>query len=77
MDSEGKQGASTENARSQLATYSGQIQDFLSGMKAVVQQYKFLIEKTDEGLSVDIEFKATISPEVRETTEKRSTLSSP
>ncbi len=50
-----------DNVKTQLATYGGQIQDFLSGMKADIEQYKFLVEKRGDGLAVDIEFKATIS----------------
>ncbi|MHB8567617.1 MAG: hypothetical protein ACYC7D_13445 [Nitrososphaerales archaeon] len=76
MDSEENQDTSMDNVRSQLTTYGSQIQDFLSGMKADIQQYKFLIEKKENGLAVDIEFKATISSEGRESSVE-STMSNP
>lgn len=52
---------SVDNIKNQLATYGSQIQEYLKNMNATVDDYKFSIEKRqDGGLSVDIVFKATI-----------------
>jgi len=53
-------GESLETIKSQLSTYGSQIQEYLKNVNAKVDDYKFAIEKKDNGLSVDIEFKATI-----------------
>lgn len=54
-------GQSLDNVRSQLATYGAQIQEYLKNVNATVENYKFSVEKKESGgLSIDIEFKATI-----------------
>jgi small nuclear ribonucleoprotein (snRNP)-like protein len=52
---------SIDTIRNQLTTYGGQIQEYLKNMNATIDDYKFSIEKKDNGgLTVDIMFKATI-----------------
>lgn len=52
---------SMDNIKNQLATYGNQIQEYLRKANAKVDDYKFAIEKKENGgLSIDILFKATI-----------------
>ena len=51
---------SMDNVKSQLMTYGSQIQEYLGKVDAKVENYKFSIEKSDGGLSIDCQFKATI-----------------
>ncbi len=51
---------SVDAVRNQLVTYGNQIQEYLSSIDAKVENYKFSVEKTPNGLSIDCEFKATI-----------------
>jgi hypothetical protein len=53
-------GQSIDSIRTQLSSYGNQIQEYLKNVNAQVEDYKFSIEKRDNGLSIDIEFKATI-----------------
>jgi hypothetical protein len=54
-------GQSMDSIKNQLATYGTQIQEYLKNVNATVEDYKFSIEKKENGgLSIDIEFKATI-----------------
>jgi hypothetical protein len=54
-------GQSIDSIKGQLSTYGTQIQEYLKNVNATVEDYKFSIEKKgDGGLSIDIEFKATI-----------------
>jgi uncharacterized FlaG/YvyC family protein len=50
-----------ESIQNQLSNYGDQIQKFLKDSNANVEDYKFAIQKTENGnLSVEIAFKATI-----------------
>ncbi len=53
---------SMDKAKQQLMTYGNQIQEYLGQIDAKIDSYKFSIEKKDEGLSIDIAFRATVSP---------------
>ncbi|MFI5421475.1 MAG: hypothetical protein ACHQ1H_10960 [Nitrososphaerales archaeon] len=53
---------SLDDAKAQLVSYGNQIQQYLGEIDAKVETYKFSIEKQDEGLSVDIAFRATVCP---------------
>jgi hypothetical protein len=53
-------GQSLDSIKTQLSNYGNQIQEYLKNVNATVEDYKFSIEKRDNGLSIDIEFKATI-----------------
>jgi hypothetical protein len=53
-------GQSLDSIKTQLATYGNQIQEYLKNVNATVEDYKFSIEKKENGLSIDIEFKASI-----------------
>jgi len=54
-------GQSIDSIKGQLSTYGNQIQEYLKNVNATVEDYKFSIEKKENGgLSIDIEFKATI-----------------
>jgi hypothetical protein len=48
------------NIQSQLQTYGNQIGEYLKTMNANVEDYRFAVEKIDNGLTVDVRFKATI-----------------
>jgi hypothetical protein len=51
---------SVDAVKSQLMSYGNQIQEYLSSIDAKVENYKFSVEKTPNGLSIDCHFKATI-----------------
>jgi hypothetical protein len=51
---------SMDSVKNQLMTYGSQIQEYLGKIDAKVENYKFSIEKTDSGLSIDCHFRATI-----------------
>jgi conjugal transfer/entry exclusion protein len=53
-------GQSIDSIKDQLSEYGNQIQQYLKNVNATVEDYKFSIEKRENGLSIDIEFKATI-----------------
>jgi hypothetical protein len=51
---------SMDSVKNQLMTYGNQIQEYLGKIDAKVENYKFSVEKTDSGLSIDCHFKATL-----------------
>ena len=54
-------GDSIDSIRTQLSIYGNQIQEYLKDANATVEDYKFSIEKKDNGgVLIDIEFKASI-----------------
>jgi DNA anti-recombination protein RmuC len=55
-----KMNESLENVQNQLSMYGTQIRDYLNNMEADIESYRFAVEKLDNGLSVDVLFKATI-----------------
>ena len=61
-DSTTNQNQSMDKVKNQLLTYGAKIQEYLTKIDAKVENYKFSIEKTDTGLSIDCHFKATINP---------------
>ncbi len=63
------QSKSLDDAKQQLITYGSQIQEYLGKINAKVETYKFSVEKMENGLSVDIAFKATIQSSVSTTDE--------
>jgi hypothetical protein len=58
--SQAKMKDSFSTIQNQLQTYGNQIGDYLKTMNANVEDYKFAVEKIDNGLTVDVRFKATI-----------------
>jgi hypothetical protein len=48
------------NIQDQLATYGVQIQDYLKSVKAEISDYKFAVEKNENGLGIDVRFKAQV-----------------
>jgi hypothetical protein len=50
-----------DQVRSQLLSYAGELQEYLGKVDANVENFKFGVEKTDSGLTIDGAFKATIS----------------
>jgi hypothetical protein len=50
------------DGKNQLINYWTKFQEYLTKINAKVENYKFTIEKTDSGLSLDCYFKATIVP---------------
>ncbi len=53
---------SLETVRKQLVAYGDEIQEYLGKVDAKVDSWKFSFEKKDEGLTVDIAFRATVHP---------------
>ena len=53
---------SMDDAKAQLVSYGNRIQEYLGEIDAKIETYKFSIEKQDEGLSIDIAFRATVRP---------------
>jgi len=53
---------SLDTVRKQLVTYGDEIQEYLGKVDAKVDSWKFSIEKQNEGLTVDIAFRATVHP---------------
>jgi hypothetical protein len=51
---------SFSNIQSQLQSYGNQIGEYLKTMNANVEDYRFAVEKIENGLTVDVRFKATI-----------------
>ena len=49
-----------DDAKNQLLSFSNQIQDYLNRIHANVEGYKFSIEKTNQGFSIDCKVKATL-----------------
>ncbi len=54
------QSKSLDEAKQQLAAYGQQIQQYLGKIDAKVETYKFSVEKVENGLIVDIAFKASV-----------------
>ena len=57
---EGEHPASLSHVRQQILTYGDQIHEFLEHVHADVETYKFTVEKRDEGVEVEVNFKALI-----------------
>ncbi len=55
-----KMNQSLDNVQNQLALYGDQIRKYLNGMQAGIEGYRFAVEKIENGLTVDVLFKATI-----------------
>ena len=53
---------SLDGVKKQLVSYGDQIQEYLGEVDAKVDSWKFSIEKQNEGLIVDIAFRATVHP---------------
>ncbi len=51
---------SMDSVKGQLMTYGSQIQEYLAKVDAKVENYKFSVEKTEGGLSIDCQFRATL-----------------
>jgi hypothetical protein len=58
--SQQKVSQSLDTVQNQLAVYGNQIREYLNGMQADIEGYRFAVEKVDNGLTVDVLFKATI-----------------
>lgn len=54
--------ASLEDIRKQITTYGTEIQEYLKKVDARVDGYKFTVEKQGDGLEVEVQFKANVSP---------------
>jgi hypothetical protein len=51
---------SVDGVRHQLLSYENQIKEYLDKLEATVDNYKFSVEKHDEGLTIDMALRATI-----------------
>jgi hypothetical protein len=60
---------SLDDAKNHLASFGNQIQEYLGKIGANIENYKFSIEKTKDGLAVDVAFRAILkSTNTAETT---------
>ncbi len=57
---EQKSNPSFEEIRGQIAKYGQQINEYLGKVNASVDTYKFSVEKSPNGMSIDVAFRATI-----------------
>lgn len=48
------------NIQEQLASYGTQLQNYLNNVKADIHDYKFSVEKRENGLDIDVRFKAEV-----------------
>ncbi|MGI0090399.1 MAG: hypothetical protein ACREBS_01695 [Nitrososphaerales archaeon] len=55
-----KANESMSNVQQQLMTYGNQIQQLLNTVAANIEDYRFTVEKIEDGLKIDVAFKATI-----------------
>jgi hypothetical protein len=65
---------SAGNFQTQILTYSNKIQDLLQKIQANIQESKFIVERTDDGIKFDIALKATLKQ--NPTTPSKTTTSS-
>jgi hypothetical protein len=57
---ENKSPISLEDAKNQLVSFGTQIQEYLSKVDANVENYKFSVEKMQDGIAIDVAFRATL-----------------
>jgi FtsZ-binding cell division protein ZapB len=55
-----KMNESMSNFQQQLMNYGNQIQQLLNTVSANIEDYRFLVEKTEDGLKIDVSFKASV-----------------
>ena len=51
---------SLEDAKAQLISFGNQIHEYLGKVDANIENYKFSVEKIQEGIAVDVAFRATL-----------------
>jgi len=47
---------------SHLNSYGNQLRDYLDNVDARVEGYRFAVEKNENGVSIDVSFKAFVGP---------------
>ena len=52
--------ATLEQVRRQFTEYEGYIRDYLTGLDANVETYKFSVEKNGEAFTLDVAIRATV-----------------
>lgn len=57
------------NIQNQISAFGNQLEEYLDSIDADIQGYKFSVEKVDNGLNIDVLFKAKIKAQ-RESTKK-------
>jgi hypothetical protein len=57
---ENKSPISLEDARNQIVSFGTQIQEYLNKVDAHVENYKFSVEKMEDGIAIDVAFRATL-----------------
>jgi hypothetical protein len=60
MPGNDKGGVSLDSVRNQIMSYEQQIKQYLDNLEAKVETYKFSVETTADGLTIDMALKATI-----------------
>ncbi len=63
-DQQQKMKESLSNIQTQLQSSGNQINDYLQSIDAEVHDYRFVVEKIDNGISIDVAFKATMKQKV-------------
>lgn len=54
--------ATLESVRRQILSFGTQIHEYLTKVEANVEDYKFNVQKKEDGVEVEVEFKAMIRP---------------
>ncbi len=49
-----------EDVKGQLAKYGEQINEYLKGIDASLDSYKFVVQRLPNGITIDVAFKVTI-----------------
>ena len=61
-DKEEKTGPSMDAIMSHLNSYGNSIREYLDRAEAKVEGYKFAVEKKENGVTIDVSFKAFVKP---------------
>lgn len=51
-----------DQLKHQFGEYEGRIRDYLAGLDANVEKYRFSVEKNGEAITFDVEIRATVHP---------------
>ncbi len=61
----GGEALTAENVRARIAAYRRQITEYLDSIEANVESYKFSVEKSGDGLLIDVAVRASVHPRNR------------
>jgi len=60
MKEDDKKSISLEDAKTQLISFGNQIHEYLGKVDANIENYKFSVEKLEDGIAIDVAFRATL-----------------